>query len=88
METSIHFEVTPCFLSPTFRCSDNVLSVFERKSLPRNGRLVYHQLLHSSVNLRIGSLSQYIYIYEEVTNDQVWCLVLLLLVDLKRKIVY
>jgi hypothetical protein len=28
--------------------------------LPGNGRLVYHQLLHSSVKLHIGSLSQYV----------------------------
>jgi hypothetical protein len=67
METSFHFEVTPWFFSLTVRCSD-MLSVFERKPLPRNGRLVYHQLLHSSVNLRIGSLSQYF----ECTAYVIW----------------
>jgi hypothetical protein len=41
-------------------CSENVLSMFERKPLPRSGRLLNHQLLHSSVNVLIGSLSQYI----------------------------
>jgi hypothetical protein len=52
--------VSRCCGNPTIRPLLHFLSSgFLMYPFPGNGRLVYHQLLHSSVNLLIGSLSQY-----------------------------